>query len=1333
MHVTPIEAYDFSSDFPKWLTRFERYRVLSGLLTKSPEEQVCALLYSMGPQAEDIFDSFGLSPDDAKIYTTVVDRFKSYFVPKANVIYERAVFNRRTQQVGEAVETFITDLHKLSQRCNYGPLRDELIRDQIVIGVLDRELSEMLQLDGDLTLATATTKVKQYETVKRQQETLFRPNQAVEETSIDQVRFDRQTNRNPGHSRTNRFSRSRHESCYWCGYNVSHTRADCPAKNAKCLNCGKPGHFKVVCKQKMVKNVNNNSERTEDNSVLQVDVPIPKDNYDEWEITIKVNGVDVNFQIDSGADVTVLPSTLLKKGFENLRPSNQPLFAAGHTKLNVVGCKEVTLEYDNQIHTQTVYFISGLSRALLGKPAIRTLGLFQRIHEIGFSKQIPWKKLYADSFDKLGSIDGEYKIELNDDAKPYAITTPRTISIPLRPQIESELNRMVAEGVIEPVDYATDWCSPMVVVPKKNNTVRICVDLTRLNDNIKRQTHPLPRIDQELGLISGAQIFSKLDCVSGFWQIKLSEDSKDLTTFITPFGRYRYCRLPFGIKSAPEFFQKKLSSILVGLRNVIVHMDDILVWGTNISDHNICLQQVMERLRQHGVTLNGEKSVFYQTSVDYLGHTISPHGIKPTKERIEAILKLDVPRNQKELRSYLGVIGFILKYIPCSHDLLKPMYDLLKGDSEWFWGPDQQKSLENLQCVLKKDNTLALYDPNKETILTCDASTKGLGAVLSQIQSNGEVRPVYFCSRTLAGAEQHYANIEREALAITWACTRLEEFILGKDITIETDHKPLLQLLQTTQISELTPRIQRFRLRLMRYNYKLVYVPGKHLLCADFLSRNPIKSDTNHELTEDTRVYVKLLIQTIPTTDENLKNLQRAQENDILLERLREKISSEWNSIDANDPLLPYFHVRHEISFCDGLLMRGSRIIVPQALKNDMLHKCHKGHLGMNKAKLRAQNAVWWPNMLRDIEDFIKNCPVCVRFANNPHEPLLPTELPDRPWQIVSCDLFKQNNRWYLVASDLYSRYFELAPLNNCTSNEIINKLKACFSRYGIPEVLRADSAAQFLTPEFRKFSDQYSIHVNVSSPYHHQGNGAAEACVKIAKTLMNKNETEDSSLAMLCYRNTPIPGLHKSPAELMFGRRLRDVLPTHGMNLKHNSHDDASFRIRDQQRKSKYKENYDRRHGVRELPKLNIGDKVWITDLKRNGIVEGTAGVRSYWIRVGPRVLRRNRYSLKPLPNVQKSDGNCSNPIRSRVFRNSLFWRSSPTQSGQDRHEEVLEYEGSEIDETSDIEEETLENDTSEMSKTGYSSSTSQEPNLPRTSRYGRPLRAPDRYSPSF
>ncbi|KAI5726039.1 hypothetical protein M8J77_023179 [Diaphorina citri] len=759
-------------------------------------------------------------------------------------------------------------------------------------------------------------------------------------------------------------------------------------------------------------------------------------------------------------------------------------------------------------------------------------------------------------------------------------------------------------------------------------------------------------------------------------------------------------------------------------------MDDILVWGTNISDHNICLQQVMERLRQHGVTLNGEKSVFYQTSVDYLGHTISPHGIKPTKERIEAILKLDVPRNQKELRSYLGVIGFILKYIPCSHDLLKPMYDLLKGDSEWFWGPDQQKSLENLQCVLKKDNTLALYDPNKETILTCDASTKGLGAVLSQIQSNGEVRPVYFCSRTLAGAEQHYANIEREALAITWACTRLEEFILGKDITIETDHKPLLQLLQTTQISELTPRIQRFRLRLMRYNYKLVYVPGKHLLCADFLSRNPIKFDTNHELTEDTRVYVKLLIQTIPTTDENLKNLQRAQENDILLERLREKISSEWNSIDANDPLLPYFHVRHEISFCDGLLMRGSRIIVPQALKNDMLHKCHKGHLGMNKAKLRAQNAVWWPNMLRDIEDFIKNCPVCVRFANNPHEPLLPTELPDRPWQIVSCDLFKQNNRWYLVASDLYSRYFELAPLNNCTSNEIINKLKACFSRYGIPEVLRADSAAQFLTPEFRKFSDQYSIHVNVSSPYHHQGNGAAEACVKIAKTLMNKNETEDSSLAMLCYRNTPIPGLHKSPAELMFGRRLRDVLPTHGMNLKHNSHDDASFRIRDQQRKSKYKENYDRRHGVRELPKLNIGDKVCITDLKRNGIVEGTAGVRSYWIRVGPRVLRRNRYSLKPLPNVQRSDGNCSNPIRSRVFRNSLFWRSSPTQSGQDRHEEVLEYEGSKIDETSDIEEETLENDTSEMSKTGYSSSTSQEPNLPRTSRYGRPLRAPDRQS---
>lgn len=193
---------------------------------------------------------------------------------------------------------------------------------------------------------------------------------------------------------------------------------------------------------------------------------------------------------------------------------------------------------------------------------------------------------------------------------PFSI--PRKVPIPLRQSLKDELDKMVEEGVIEPVDHATDWCAPMVVVPKKNGKVRICVDLTKLNENVKRQYHPLPAVDYELGLLAGAKVFSKLDANSGFWQVQLADESKDLTTFLTPFGRFRFTRMPFGITSAPEHFQKKVDRALEGLSNQMAHMDDVLVWGQTQEEHDISLHKVLKKLEEAGMTLNKEKCVFNQ-------------------------------------------------------------------------------------------------------------------------------------------------------------------------------------------------------------------------------------------------------------------------------------------------------------------------------------------------------------------------------------------------------------------------------------------------------------------------------------------------------------------------------------------------------------------------------------------------------------------------------------------------------------------------------------------------------------------------------------------------
>jgi len=850
-------------------------------------------------------------------------------------------------------------------------------------------------------------------------------------------------------------------------------------------------------------------------------------------------------------------------------------------------------------------------------------------------ENLRWKEKFPKLFKGMGELKGEYKIELREDAQPYAITTPRCIPLPIRKEVEEEIKGMVERGVIEPVTHATDYVSPMVVVPKgKTGKWRICVDLTKLNLGVKRQIFQLPKIDYELGLLNGAKYFSKLDAKNGFWQIKLAEESKDLTTFLTPFGRFRFCRLPFGISSAPEFFQKRMSEILSGQKNVIFHIDDILVWGKTREEHDKYLNDVLSKLQEAGFVLNEEKSLCCQSEVTFLGHHLSEFGVKADSKRIDAILGLSKPNNVSQLRQFVGTLNFVLKYIPNSNVVMQPLYDLMKQSNEFLWGIEQDRAFDKIKAILKQENALAFYDVDAETMLSCDSSSRGLGAVLLQRKCKGdEFRPVYFCSRSLTKNEMNYANIEREALAVTWACSRLEDFIIGKSITIETDHKPLLQLLQTTPVSDLTPRIQRFRLRLMRYNYRIVYTPGKIIGIADYLSRDPLPCDQQEELEEETLAYVQAIFRTIPTSDANIKMIHEKQKEDPVLTSVAFNVRTGWEKPPKDSPLVPYYNIRDELSICEDILLRGQRLVVPSCLCKDMLARIHKGHLGITKSRLRARASLWWPGMSAEIEKYIKLCEVCREHTTNPKEPLMPSQLPDRPWQNISVDLFKLENKWFVTLTDLYSRYFEITTLKNLSSFEVIQKCKSCFSRYGIPEIMRTDSGTQFQTTqtsEFQDFSRQYGFKLIRSSPHFHQSNGAAEAAVKIAKSILKKNE-DDPYMALLAYRNTPIPELGKSPAELMMNRKLRDCVPIHPMVL--NGVRDHKFVELDSRRRERYKENFDRRHRTRNLRPLLVGERVWINNDRKYGVVEKEAEEpRSYWLKTGNRDLRRNRYNLIPV-----------------------------------------------------------------------------------------------------
>lgn len=281
---------------------------------------------------------------------------------------------------------------------------------------------------------------------------------------------------------------------------------------------------------------------------------------------------------------------------------------------------------------------------LLGGGVAKRMGLVKRLNAVSTGG-------INDIFGEIGLLKCDpVKIELKPDAEPYATTTPRRVPFPLLPKVEAELKRMLALGIIEHVTVPTDWCAPMVPAEKKNkDQVRVCVDLKRLNKAVKQERYILPTLEDITPKLAGAEVFSTLDASSGFWQIPLDPDSQKLTTFNTPMGRFCFRRLPFGISSAPEIFQRLMTNLLRGHDGVVVVMDDILVYGSNKEEHDRRLNAVLETIRQSGLKLNKAKCCFGRTEISYFGHIISAEGMKPDKGKVRAITEMPSPTNVGEL------------------------------------------------------------------------------------------------------------------------------------------------------------------------------------------------------------------------------------------------------------------------------------------------------------------------------------------------------------------------------------------------------------------------------------------------------------------------------------------------------------------------------------------------------------------------------------------------------------------------------------------------------------------------------------------------------------
>ena len=1217
---SPPDPFDFGKPqlWPDWKQRWLRYHTATELGKKAQDVQISSLIYAMGQKAEGVYNTFQPGAA-AQTHATVLEQFDHYVVPRVNVIHERAKFHQRLQKPDESAEAFIRALFEIAQLCDFGENKDERVRDQLVVGTSDKTTSEKLQLEEQLTLERAIEICRTREQVKSQMAA------QSASSSLDFVKKNAQ--RRPHKEKSKKNPSASSEKCRNCG--IDHAGRDCPAKGKKCLKCKKTGHFRAVCrsKQKATNEVEEDVAADETSFYLGA---IDCGEVKPWTVPLTINSHRIAFKADSGADIGCIPESdyLQLKPRPSLKSIQFPLTSPGG-KVNCLGQFDAKTVYKGTKYTFPVCVLKQSHSRLLSRSAAAGMGILRFVEEVR-----------PDVFGDFGLMKGEpVRIRLKPDAQPYNLGTPRRISAPLLSPLKKELERMVQNKIISPVTYPTAWCAPIVVVMKPNGKLRICVDYKKLNKSVMRELFLMPTVDEIASRLAGSTVFSALDCSSSFWQLPIHPEDRPLTCFITAFGRYVMNRLPFGLNSSTEILQRRLTEMFEGIPGVIIDVDDILIHAPTVEEHDRILEDVLKRIYESGLKLNKKKCKFRQSTIKYLGQVFSADGMKPDPEKVDAIKQLAPPKNVTEVRRFCGMVNYLGRYTPNLSSMLQPVHDLMKSDVEFVWDAPQQEAFDQVKKLLSSDTILKFYDMSKPTCVSADASGYGLGACLMQ-EHDGQLHPVAFASRSLTPTEKRWAQIEKECLALVWACEKFSHYLNGlPTFRLITDHKPLVPLINTKDLDKTPIRVQRLLIRLMRFNGVCEHVPGKALVVADALSRcNFLSQPHAQEVTvDDVETFVEDATRTWPVSSQNLKEiaLETTKCSDMSLVYRHTQEGWPEYAKDVPAALKSYFASRNCLSTVNGIVTYLNRIVIPASLRKDTLARLHAGHQGVNKSRELAATTVWWPTINADISDTCKTCQFCEEYRpSKAHEPLMPTPLPEGPWQKLGADICEYNKQQYLVVVDYYSRFIELLHLPDLTSKTLVYKFKNLFARHGLPYSLRTDNARSFNSEEFLKFTQEHDIDHEFSSPHFSQSNGAAESAVKIAKKCLKQ---EDPFLALLMHRSTPHSATGVSPAELLYGRKIRSQVPVLASQLKPAWPDASRVREHDANYKKITAHHYNKRHGVRVSPTFEPQQNVRIKidsekEWKPATITSTHEKPRSYMVTTdNGKILRRNAKHIMP------------------------------------------------------------------------------------------------------
>ena len=758
--------------------------------------------------------------------------------------------------------------------------------------------------------------------------------------------------------------------------------------------------------------------------------------------------------------------------------------------------------------------------------------------------------------DELGSLkDFELEVKFKSDAKPV-FHKARPVPFALRDDLAKGYEEGIAKGVWKPVQF-NEYGTPVVPVRKAQTTdsqkskLRICGDYSvGINDQLEDHRHPMPLPEELMQKLGGGFGYTKIDLADAYNQIKLAPESQRRLALSTHRGVLLQQRLPFGIKSAPGYFQEIMDRLTSDLPGVAVFQDDVIVSGMDAKGHVSNLRGLLIRLHDKGLRCRREKCKLAQPSVEYLGHTLSAEGVSKGS-KVEAVMKMPPPTDVSTLKSFLGSVQFYGKFIPNLSTLAEPLFCLTKKAAPWKWEQEEQEAFERLKSVLSSDQVLVHFDPSKPLGLSCDASNVGIGAVLFHRYPDGSERPIANVSKTLTAAERNYSQIHKEALAIIFGLRKFYQYLYGRRFMLVTDHKPLTALFGPNKGTPplAANRLARWALWLNQFDYSIEYRKTADHGNADALSRLPSGDDIDfdrEESGEDTDTVCAIRVLSLQVKPLEANTLRRESGKDPVIASVMRYVREGWppKNTEINVDAEKFRKLSDSLSVCNGCLIHGTRVVIPQSLQSQILDLLHIGHFGMERMKQLARTAVYWPGIDAAIEMASRRCDSCGEHQNKPSKPTVhPWMLPEKPWSRVHLDhaINFMGMNW-LVVTDAYSKYPCIHPTSSTSTRTTLDLLEEDFAHFGFPHTLVTDNASTFTSEEFQSWCKERGITHLTGAPYHPATNGAAERLVQTFKKALTKSSLPPKRALqefLMQYRRMPT-SCGFSPSELLMSRQMR-------------------------------------------------------------------------------------------------------------------------------------------------------------------------------------------------